>query len=190
MKKILYLGRIAPYKGIHNIIKAMPKVVRVHPDVQLFIRGQISTGRLGDYHNKLLLTIKSSPVKNKIKYSPGWIPELEKRKLLKEADVVVCSSLCSEGFGLIPIEALKLNGIVVSSDLFVETGVISPEIAFIYPRNSIKDLAKQIITALNLSFEERQIRKQKAKEWALNFTWEKHIERLEKIFEKLKKHKS
>ena len=185
MKKILYIGRIATYKGVHNVIKAMPKIARVNPDAKLLIRGQISTGRLGDYHRKLSTLIKNSPVKNKIKYSPGWIPESEKKKLVEEVDAIVCPSLCSEGFGIIPIEALGSNGILVSSDLFAETGVVNDEVAFVYPRNSVKDLSKQITTALNLSPQQKKEQKKKAKTWASNFTWDRHIDELEKVFKSL-----
>jgi len=185
MKKILYIGRIATYKGIHNVIKAMPTIIKAYPNARFYIRGQVSTGKLGNYHQKLLLAITRSGIKNKIKYCPGWMKESEKKRLIKEADVIVCPSLCSEGFGLIPIEVLKLNGIVVSSDLFVETGVVNDKVAFVYPRYSVKDLSQQIIKALNLTPEQRKERKKKAREWASNFTWQRHVDKLEKVFKNL-----
>lgn len=189
-KKILYFGRIATYKGVHNVIKAMPKVVKLCPEACLYIRGQVSTGNLGNYHKKLLMVIGRSGVKDRIFYSPGWISEAEKKRLIKEADVIVCPSLSSEGFGLIPIEALKINGIVVSSDLFAETGSVNKKAAFVYPRNSIKALAQQIIKALSLSPQQRREKKKEAEEWASNFTWSKHVDELEKIFEALVKRKT
>lgn len=185
MKKILYFGRIATYKGVHNAVKAMPRVVKTHPDARFYIKGQVAIGKLGDYHRKLLLAIKNSPVRDKIEYLPGRIPESKKRQLIREADVIVCPSLCSEGFGLIPVEALRGNGILVSSDLFKETGALNDEVAFVYPRNSIKDLSKQITKALSLSPQERAKQQKKAKEWASNFSWDRHIDELEKVFESL-----
>lgn len=182
MKKILYIGRIATYKGVHYLIKAMPQVVKHHPEASLLIRGQISTGKLGNYHKKILLLLKNLAIKNKIKYFPGWISESEKRKLIKEADVIVCPSLCSEGFGLIPLEVLKLNGILVCSDLFVETGAVNDRVAFVYPRNSVKGLAEQIIKALDLSPSQLEEKRKRARKWISQFSWSRHINELEKVF--------
>ena len=118
-------------------------------------------------------------------YSPGWVPEEEKRGLLEEADVVVFPSLYSEGFGIGPVEALKLNGVVVASDLFEETGAVTSEVVFVYPRESVEELTECLVKALSLTSDERTSRMHRAREWASRFSWERHVEELEKVFKGL-----
>jgi glycosyltransferase involved in cell wall biosynthesis len=185
MKKILYIGRIAPYKGIDLLIKAWPKVKKACPQTKLLIRGQVSTGSQENYHHSLIKLINQSPAKDKIDYQPGWLTQSEKLKLIKTSEVMVCPSTHSEAFGILPVEGLKFNGIVVASDLFAKTGAVTERVAFVYPRNSSKELAKQIIKALTLSSREKRERKKRAKAWAQKFTWKRHIEELEKVFRRL-----
>jgi glycosyltransferase involved in cell wall biosynthesis len=80
----------------------------------------------------VLTLLKKSRIK-KIKYVPKWFSEEEKIKMIQEAGVVVYPSLCSEGFGIGPLEGLGINGVIVASDVFEETGAINQEVAFVYP---------------------------------------------------------
>nr|QNO57851.1 D-inositol-3-phosphate glycosyltransferase [Methanosarcinales archaeon ANME-1 ERB7] len=114
--KIVYVGRITRYKGIHCLIKAFREVSRVFPEVELHIYGQISTG-LGDYHQELLSLLRKIGIK-KINYVPKWFSEEEKIRMIQEAGVVVYPSIGSEGFGIGPLEGLGINGVVVASDVF------------------------------------------------------------------------
>ena len=180
-RRLLYIGRIAHNKGVHNLIKAFPRIHAAQPEAMLMIRGQVSTGHLGDYHEKIQTAVKRAGLDGIIQYTPGWICEEEKVKLIKEADAVVFPSVYSEGFGIGPVEALKLNGIVVTSDLFVETGAVTKEVAFVYQRNSVRELARSVLDAISLPGEERLVRKKKAREFTLQFSWERHVEALEAV---------
>lgn len=181
-RRLLYIGRIAHNKGVHNLIKAFPKIHAAQPETMLVIKGQVSTGHLGDYHERIQTALKRTGLDGKIQYTPGWISEEEKVRLIREANVVVYPSVYSEGFGIGPVEALKLNGIVVASDLFVETGAVTKQVAFVYPRNSVSELARSVLDAISLPTEERLIRKKRAREFTLQFSWERHVEALETVF--------
>lgn len=181
-RRLLYIGRIAHNKGVHNLIKAFPKIHAAQPETMLMIKGQVCTGHLGDYHERIQTALNRARLDGQIQYTPGWISEEEKVRLIREADVVVFPSVYSEGFGIGPVEALKLNGIVVTSDLFVETGAVTKEVAFVYPRNSVSELARSVLDAISLPTEERLIRKKRAREFTLQFSWERHVEALEEVF--------
>ena len=181
--KIVYVGRITRYKGIHCLIKAFQEVSRVFPEVELHIYGQISTG-LGDYHQELLSLLRKIGIK-KINYVPKWFSEEEKIRMIQEAGVVVYPSIGSEGFGIGPLEGLGINGVVVASDVFEETGVINRDVAFVYPSHSIQELMQQLIKAMSLSPEDKALQREKASRWVANFTWERHVDALEEVFKSL-----
>ncbi len=181
--KIVYVGRITRYKGIHCLIKAFQEVSRVFPEAELHIYGQISTG-LGDYHQELLSLLRKIGIK-KINYVPKWFSEEEKIRMIQEAGVVVYPSIGSEGFGIGPLEGLGINGVVVASDVFEETGVISRDVAFVYPSHSTQELTQQLIKAMSLSPEDKALQREKASRWVANFTWERHVDALEEVFKSL-----
>ncbi len=96
-------------------------------------------------------------------------------------DGVICPSIAHEGFGLVVLEALRYNGVVIASDIFVKTGVVREDVGFVYPRGDARALASRMMKALLLSDSERSRLQGKASRWAERFDWERHVSELEKL---------
>jgi glycosyltransferase involved in cell wall biosynthesis len=174
--KILYLGRITPNKGIHILLKALKEI---YENKELSIELTIYGGFTRDYtsyYNALLDFSRSLPVK-----FAGRVREEDKTKLYQSFDAVVCPSIAHEGFGLVPLEALRYNGIVIASDIFVKTGVLSKKVAFVYPRTDVDALASRIKEAFLMNESERLRLRRNAKIWVERFNWERHVRELEKV---------
>ena len=135
---ILSFGRISPYKGIEYLIRAVPIVKRVIPDLKVIIAG---SGEL--YFN-------TESIKNDNTYTiiNRYITNDELTKLIQQATVVVCPYTDATQSGVImtayafnkPVVATAVGGIpeVVEDNI---TGKLVP------PRNS-KALAEAIIELL------------------------------------------
>jgi glycosyltransferase involved in cell wall biosynthesis len=172
--KILYVGRIAPNKGIHILLKAFESVCKIFP-VELIIIGGF-TEDYSHYYNHAFEKASSLPIK-----FLGRVREDEKIRLYQESDLVVCPSISHEGFGIVPSEALRYNGVVVASDIFVETGVLNEDVSFVYQRDDAGALSSAISEALMLDWDKKKELKERANSFLENFSWERHITELESV---------
>ncbi len=108
-KVVLYVGRIAPNKGIHILIQAVREIAKDIP-VELRIAGSYTKDYAGYYAR--LRNIWDETI---------FLGKLTREEVFREmisADVIVCPSLAHEGFGIVPVEAMYHNGVVVASDIF------------------------------------------------------------------------
>jgi len=95
--------------------------------------------------------------------------EEDKTRLYRSFDGVICPSVAHEGFGLVVLEALRYNGVVIASDIFVKTGVMREDVGFVYPRGDARALASRMMKALLLSDSERLRLQGKTGRWAERF---------------------
>jgi len=105
-KMILFIGRLAPVKGVDKLILAMPHVLDKHPESKLVVVG---TGELQDYLVRLSGHLR---LKDKVKFRFEFISEPERIVHYAAADVVVFPSLY-EPFGIVALEAMAMKKPVV-----------------------------------------------------------------------------
>lgn len=105
-KYILSISTIEPRKNIAGIISAFEQIK--DPGVHLVI-----AGRLGWLYKDVLLKVRNSAKKDKIKLL-GYIEEREKPHLIAGAEMV-CYPSFYEGFGFVPIEAMACGVPVITS---------------------------------------------------------------------------
>ncbi|MCL0065404.1 glycosyltransferase family 4 protein [Dehalococcoidia bacterium] len=172
--RFLYLGRIAPNKGIHILLQALKDLNKKLP-VGLTIYGGF-TEDYATYYDYLSDLSRGLPVT-----FAGRAREEDKRRLYRSFDGVICPSIAHEGFGLAVLEALRYNGVVIASDIFVNTGVVREDVGFVYPRGDSRALASRMMKGLLLSDSERSRLQGKAGRWAERFNWESHVSELEKL---------
>lgn len=105
-KYILSISTVEPRKNIEGIISAFEHIK--DPGVHLVI-----AGRLGWLYDDVLLKVRNSAKKDKIKLL-GYIEEREKPHLIAGAEMV-CYPSFYEGFGFVPIEAMACGVPVITS---------------------------------------------------------------------------
>ncbi len=123
-KKILFLGRVHPIKGLDLLVEMYSKVLRSEPDVALIISGPYE----GNYHLKLKKIIqdlglsfietqphflKSTDVAGKVVFTGSVAGEV-KNWILSSADIY-CQLSISEGFSNSIIEAMAFSKPIVIS---------------------------------------------------------------------------
>jgi glycosyltransferase involved in cell wall biosynthesis len=117
---ILWMGRLAPVKGLDLLIRAFAGLARRRPKAVLVLVGP-DTENLGQGLRQLLVELGMDP---KRAIFTGMLHGNEKRAALSEADLFVMPSH-TENFALAAVEAMALGRPVI-----VSNGVkIAPEIA-------------------------------------------------------------
>lgn len=99
-RRILFLGRLHPKKGIDLLIQAWSRLRASNPDWELVVAGPDE----GGYLESLKATVRRLHLEESVTF-PGTITGTEKVRLLKSADLFALTSH-SEGFSVAILEAM------------------------------------------------------------------------------------
>lgn len=170
---LLYIGRIAHYKGVDDIIKAYKIAKREIPELNLVMGGKPDFATEAKYEQW------------KINYSDihfaGFLSPEEIPIYYTMGDIFVTYSHASEGFGLTPIEAIACGTPVIASSLPAYREVLQDNAIFVPPKqpsllaNKIIELLKHDNKRLNLI--------DKAKTFISRYSWEAVGKRLEEVYQ-------
>jgi 1,2-diacylglycerol 3-alpha-glucosyltransferase len=173
---VLYLGRLAPYKGINYFIKAIPYVLKQIPSAKFLTAGSIryDAPRVHELINKL--GVKKSLI------FLGHIPDDELPQVYATCDVFCYPSLW-EGFGIPPIEAQACGKPVVAFNHCALPEVISNnETGILVPARDYVGLAKAIVDLI-LDEDKRIEMGRKAREKVEKvFSWDLAAEKTIKVY--------
>jgi glycosyltransferase involved in cell wall biosynthesis len=106
-KVILFVGRLTWVKGIYNLIKAMPEVLKEFPNTKLIILGKGE-----DYNNLIALSQQLGLYESKVRIHSEWVSEEERIAHYALADLCVFPSI-SEPFGIVSLEAMAMEKPIV-----------------------------------------------------------------------------
>jgi glycosyltransferase involved in cell wall biosynthesis len=173
---VLYLGRIVPKKGVHILIKALKILKQLLGNFKVTIAGPAELGYLEELKN----LVERFNLKNNIIFL-GMIKEEEKYTLIKSHKVLVLPSL-KEYTGGVLLEAQALGVPVIATKVgAVPEMLIENETGLLVKPNNEFELAKAIETLLSDSMMYQSFSR-KAREFAKNFTVEKAVENLGKVY--------
>ncbi len=169
--KVLFsLGALTPRKGFQYLIRAMPKVLREHPDTLCFIGG------IGPYAGELRKLVRKLGLGDKVRLL-GFIPEEELSFWMSSCDLFVLPSL-SESFGVVQIEAMACGKPVVATrNGGSEEIIVSEEQGLLCEPGDADDLAEKVAVALSRKWDGKAIR-----EYSLSFSWENIARRVVDIY--------
>jgi D-inositol-3-phosphate glycosyltransferase len=105
------LGRLDKLKGQHILLRAVPEVLKQHPDVMFLIAGDETAGEHG-YKEYLMRLCRSLKIERNIKYIPFTddVPHL-----MSALDVFVLPSF-SETYGLVVVEAMAMERPIIATN--------------------------------------------------------------------------
>ena len=173
---VLYLGRLAPYKGVQFLIEAIPEVLRELPETKFLISGAMRYDIID-----LSRLIKSLKVENSVVFT-GYVSDRDIPNLYACCDVFCYPSLW-EGFGLTPAEAQACGKPVVAFNNCALPEVVKNRRTglLVEPRN-VKALAEALIHLLY--DKERRIRMgSEAREMMLRlFSWDKAAQQTLQVY--------
>lgn len=144
------VGRLSEQKGQIYFIEAAKDVVSKYNNVYFFIIGS------GEDEEKLKEQIKKLNLEDKI-FMLGYRKDI--KSLMRQSDIICLSSLW-EGLPLVPIEAISLGKIVVSTDVGGTCEIIQNGFnGYICQKGNSKELSNCIINALLNKFDWTSISK-------------------------------
>ncbi|MEO0202523.1 MAG: glycosyltransferase family 4 protein [candidate division WOR-3 bacterium] len=140
-KKILFLGRIEPRKGLKYLLLAFNEVVKFIPDVKLIVVGDGPFRRL--YKQYL-----NEDIEDKVVFV-GKVGYDELPKYYVSCDIFVSPATQNESFGIVLLEAMASKIPVIASNIEGYKQVIQNEMnGILFENKNYKDLADKIIMLL------------------------------------------
>ncbi len=178
---IVCIGRLRKYKGVQDLIKAVPKIKQDFPDVKVHIVGK------GQYEKQLRELTKSLGLERNVIF-PGYITTKEKFHLIASSQVLVMPSY-REGFATPVFEAQMCGAVPVVSDAVgVKELVVPGKTGLVFHRGNSETLADCVVHLLKDERLRQQMRENglqavKAIDWHRNEeqfidTFEKQIQDL------------
>lgn len=172
--RILYVGRIVPYKGLDWLLKAL---AQVSPQIHLDIAGS------GWAQADIELMAKQLGVDNRITWH-GWCNQEQLNTLYEQCFSLIVPSLWHEPAGLVNLEAYaRYRPVIASHSGGIPDYVIHNETGLLVQPNQVQPLAAAI-TNLADSFSTTAAMGIRGNElFQERFTLERHKKKLETIYE-------
>ena len=171
-KVIGTVARLREEKGVKFIIKSMPKILDVFPNIILYIAGD------GPLRQELENLSKDIGVGNKVIFT-GFQRDIA--KVLSVIDIFVASSL-TEGFGLVVVEAMAMAKPIVATKVGGILEILKDgETGLFIPPKDPESLAEKIIYLLQNEEKARYLG-EKAKEESKRYDINNYVEKLGKSY--------
>lgn len=140
-KRIFYIGRLVPEKGVQILLDAAPIILERFPEVKILIAGT------GPYEEYLKHKTREMGLENKVVFL-GYINDAARNELYNCASVAVFPSLY-EPFGIVALEAMVSGTPVVVSSVGGMDEIVEHEVDGLkfYPGNP-RSLSDQICRVL------------------------------------------
>lgn len=173
---ILTVGSIEPRKRLPQLVETVAPLLRQAPDLHLVIAGGgPDTNLLDD------AIAQQSETTGQI-HRIGYVSDREKSWLLRHAELVVSNS-SSEGFGMVPLEAMSVQTPTVATDGAVQREVCG-DAALLVPVEDSDAMRSAIETALtDENLRQRLVDAGTAQ--AAAFTWSKTTNELLDLYRSL-----
>lgn len=177
-QNILFLGRLEHRKGLKYLLRAFKLVKQEIPDARLIVVGSGTRLRKG-YER----WIKRNHVEDVI--FTGYIPEEEKPRYFKTADVYCAPSTGHESQGIVLLEAMAVGAPIVASNLDGYASVVThgEEGLLVPPKNSA-ELAKALVFLLR----DKTLRQQmgaRGRVTAGQYSWERIARKVVDFYDKV-----
>jgi glycosyltransferase involved in cell wall biosynthesis len=174
-QRILFAGRIVPYKGIEWLIRAMTKTdQRVHLDIAGDGWGKSSMEKLA----------QQMGLSDRITWH-GWCDGNKLETLYQQCFTVVFPSFWPEPAGLVTLEAYaRYRPIIAAAVGGIPEHVRDGETGILVAPNNIQQLATAINHLAN-NYQKSRLMGEQGQAWfQQEFTIDLHLQRLEKIYQK------
>ncbi|MBU6198107.1 MAG: glycosyltransferase [Xanthomonadaceae bacterium] len=167
--ELLFVGRIAPSKGLNVLLDAMPGILASRPDVSLTIAG------FGPEESALRAQATRLGVAEKVAFigaiQQSALPDLYRRAAVFIAPYVRTASGEQEGFGLTIVEAIGCGCPVVSTDMPGLRDIFGAHAGHMVEPGSANALAAVVMRLLDDPVVARQRAEEQRRRIVAKFDW-------------------
>lgn len=179
-QNILFLGRLERRKGAIYLIKAFYDIKQEMPNTRLIVAGP-GTNLRKPYEK----WARNHGLSEDDLIFTGYVPEEDKARYFKTADVYCSPATSRESFGIVLMEAMAVSKPVVASNIDGYSSVVTHgQDGMLVPPRDTKSLAQTIITVL----KDEELRKRlsaNARITAESYSWEKVAQRVLDYYNKV-----
>jgi phosphatidylinositol alpha-mannosyltransferase len=170
-----FIGRFQePRKGLAILIEALPEIIRVIPDLKVFVAGP---GNPQD-----ALDLMRPELRSRFEFL-GRISETEKADFLTSVGLYVAPNTGGESFGIILAEAMACGASIIASDIPAFNSLLGHgRFGTTFESENAQDLAAKVISLMK-DPEIRKAKAQSGKEYAQNFDWDVVAEKIFDVYE-------
>jgi glycosyltransferase involved in cell wall biosynthesis len=173
---IVFLGRLAPRKGLDLLVTAFSRLAKRFPDAHLVLAGPDEFG----FEETLRGTIHKLGLSDRVSL-PGLVAGDDKRALLADTDLWVLPSY-GENFGLAVVEALAAGcAVIVSDRVDIHEELRDMDACAVTPcdADSLAGAMKRLLD----NAADREELSRRARAAATRFSWDSRIEPLIALYE-------
>jgi glycosyltransferase involved in cell wall biosynthesis len=165
---IVCLGRLKAYKSVDVLLRAMPEILRIHPDARIAIVGQ------GPERAKLEQLVWKLGLAASVRFH-GYLEKQLRNRLLAKAWVSVCPS-AFEGYGLVCVEANAWGVPVVAANVAgLRDSVRDGVTGVLVPHGDPRRLAGEINDLID-DPARREAMGRAGRSWAATHDWQRSAE--------------
>ena len=184
-KRVLYMGRLCPPKGIEVFIEAAKKILeqgqKQQHDFVFDILGQVRGAEVDKSYGQHLKQQAGHYLGKDITFSGHTASVLND---LHNADLVVVPSLWQEPFGRVIIEAMACGVPVVASEVGGIPEILKPEFSnMLVPPNEPGILSESILQSINIKTEQPELMRKLRKKVIEHFSLDRYIPKISSIFQ-------
>lgn len=174
MPVVIYVGSIVERKGLHILVKAIPMILKNHPDALFILVGD------GNYLDQIKKVSRQMNVEESIIFT-GFVDENEKYVYYQAGDIF-CLPSFSEGYPMVLLEASAFGLPLVVSDIGVHKAIVKDGYnGYIFTNGDSNDLAIKIIDLI----DNRSLRsdiESNSRILAQTHSWDVIVKDIEEIF--------
>jgi len=175
---LLFVGYFNEVKGIEYILRAMPEILKQHPETTLVLAGD------GILKSKLKEIVKELMMEKAVIFT-GLVEQKRLPLYYSAADIVLMPSL-SEGSPVVLPEALSCGAIVITSDLPIYREHIKDgENGFIVRQKDSKGIANKVTSLLGDYNKFLPIKKMNREHVVNSFEWDNIASRYHQLITSL-----
>ncbi|MEW5801745.1 MAG: glycosyltransferase family 4 protein [bacterium] len=142
---LLFVGRIEPQKGLHNLISAFPAVLDRFPDARLVIAGNMSD--FPSYAISLKSIARALGIHDRVN-TIGFVSGEVKQNVYAACDLFISPYIASDSAGITLLEAMASAKPAVVSNLGFAGRIVSERLGRRCPPNDTMALADSIVGLL------------------------------------------
>ncbi|MBC8555868.1 MAG: glycosyltransferase family 4 protein [Candidatus Brocadiales bacterium] len=174
---LLFFSFVTKQKGLHLLIKALPKILKTNNQVKLIVAGE------GNYLAEAKQLVGQLGLENYVVFT-GHIPREEAPDYINASEIFILPTLRQEGMPFSLLEAMSCQKPVIASKIGGITSVIDDGVnGLLVPPGNISKLIEKINFLLNNKDFADKLADSARKKVVQNFSHEKMIEETLKVFE-------
>jgi glycogen(starch) synthase len=174
---LLFSGRLVYEKGLHDLLRALPRLRRRHPGIRLVVAGA------GPLEGELRAQARQLRLGRSVEFA-GFVGDDELTALVAAADCAIVPSVY-EPFGLVALEAAAAGTPVVAADVGgLRELVVQGQTGLRFAVGDVAGLADAVTALLSDEVLGRRLGRAGRSRAAADFSWDSIADRTVEVYER------